>query len=824
MIDTKIAKKRPSLYITLASIIVITVVLILSLHAFYTYTTSKEKFLDEIRNTSVTTLVTLQKNIAGMMEAYAVNEYATLLTAELDRSNALAIIVEDYLTGKILGEKAFVSGKIRTTNDYIIDFNTKSTQQREWIHTAYYADVAPIVSSTGQEIGRITIYMQDTLIQQELNSIIKKTIIDTFFISLLLVIALFIALERYILKPLEKIVATIAKKDQHGIPLLPIENYEYQEVALLSESMNSMIATIRTSQEALRESEFRWKFAVDGNGDGLWDWNLKTDEVYFSSQWKRMLGFEDDEIANNISEWKNRIHPDDLEDVYADIERYFHGETTSYINEHRVLCKDGSYKWIRDRGIIVGFTQNNEPLRMIGTHTDISPQKELEFQIIQERNFVKTIIDNANSIIAVIQSDGTMSLLNHYAEKFTGYTQVQTASEPFFWKRFLPSEVQPKVLTIIEEAKKGNIVTNYRNEWVAKDGTARMFEWSNALVNKEDGSLDYIFTIGIDINERYEIQQKLHESNELNEKLLEEIKVQKNRFELAVEGTLDGLWDWNMQTNEMFFSSRFATMLGYSEDELPNTVEAWSSLLHPDDVDGAFKIVNRYLAQQGKGTYENTFRMRTKDGNWRWITGRGKAQFDSDGKPLRFVGFNTDISEQIAHQQQLEFMAKHDTLTKLPNRFLFSELLGLAMRNVKRNKEHLALLFVDLDGFKTINDTFGHRAGDELLCVVAQRMEDIVRENDIVARIGGDEFIIVINNLKNTNEFLPVIERLLKGLSEDVVYEKDILKISASIGISLYPQEQDISNEVLLHQADEAMYEAKMAGKNKYSFYTLQNK
>lgn len=129
-------------------------------------------------------------------------------------------------------------------------------------------------------------------------------------------------------------------------------------------------------EKKLRESETRWQFALEGAGDGLWDWNAVTNHVYFSKQWKAMLGYAEDEIANNLDEWKRRIHPDDLDQVITDLERYFSGMTEIYRNEHRVRCKDGSYKWILDRGKIISWTKDGKPLRVIGTHADISARKK----------------------------------------------------------------------------------------------------------------------------------------------------------------------------------------------------------------------------------------------------------------------------------------------------------------------------------------------------------------------------------------------------------------------------------------------------------------
>ena len=132
------------------------------------------------------------------------------------------------------------------------------------------------------------------------------------------------------------------------------------------------------TEAALRESEARWSFALEGSGDGVWDWNVQTDEVFYSNQWKAMIGYTDSEIGNKMDEWDKRIHPDDRAACYADMSNHFSGETEIFSNEHRLLCKDGSYKWILDRGKVVARQPDGKPLRVIGTHTDVSKRKELE--------------------------------------------------------------------------------------------------------------------------------------------------------------------------------------------------------------------------------------------------------------------------------------------------------------------------------------------------------------------------------------------------------------------------------------------------------------
>jgi PAS domain S-box-containing protein len=230
-------------------------------------------------------------------------------------------------------------------------------------------------------------------------------------------------------------------------------------------------------ERKLQESEFRWKFAIEGSGDGLWDWNLETDEVFFSTQWKKMLGFEEDEIKGSLKEWQKRVHPDHLQTVYKDIQNYLDGKTQKYANEHQVLCKDGSYKWILDRGIIVTRTQDGTPTRMIGTHTDVNTHRKLLIKlqdaqktVLHEKNFVETIIESANAVVAIIDSEGRMIKLNRYGQNFTGYTEEEISQEPYKWSCLLPQNIREKVLSIIENAKKGNIVKSYQNKWISKSG------------------------------------------------------------------------------------------------------------------------------------------------------------------------------------------------------------------------------------------------------------------------------------------------------------------------------------------------------------------
>lgn len=187
-------------------------------------------------------------------------------------------------------------------------------------------------------------------------------------------------------------------------------------------------------------------------------------------------------------------------------------------------------------------------------------------------------------------------------------------------------------------------------------------------------------------------------------------------------------------------------------------------------------------------------------------------------------GIFWDVTENILSRQALEHSAKHDSLTGLPNRYLFNELIKNVMHRCDRNNHLMALLYLDLDGFKEVNDNLGHEAGDQVLIDIAHPLKAaLLRKEDIVARLGGDEFVIAIADLSAQQEIIPILERLLTDLHLTIPCEKDgttlQLEVTASIGVSFYPQSNPISFDELLRQADDAMYQAKNSGKNRYYFF-----
>ena len=298
----------------------------------------------------------------------------------------------------------------------------------------------------------------------------------------------------------------------------------------------------------------------------------------------------------------------------------------------------------------------------------------------------------------------------------------------------------------------------------------------------------------------------------------EGLKESEERYALAARGANDGLWDWNLATNVIYFSPRWKAMLGYQDHEIGDSPDEWFDRIHDADRDRMKQEIAAH--QEGRAPhFEAVHRMRHRDGIFRWMLSRGMATRDAAGKPVRMAGSQTDITEGKVS----------DPLTGLPNRLLFLDRLDRLMKHAKRHTERsFAVLFLDLDAFKMINDSMGHLIGDQLLLGVAKRLEGCLRATDTVARLGhetftlarmgGDEFTVLLDDLRDPVDAERAAERIMKGLSEPFMLGGKEVFTSASIGIALGNASYRHPEEIL-RDADTAMYRAKSLGKARYEIF-----
>ena len=293
----------------------------------------------------------------------------------------------------------------------------------------------------------------------------------------------------------------------------------------------------------------------------------------------------------------------------------------------------------------------------------------------------------------------------------------------------------------------------------------------------------------------------------------------ENRWKLALESTGDGVWDWHIPTGAEFYSKRLIEMYGFAEGELANQSMELDQRTHPDD--RAQMEVDRDWHLQGlTPTYHNEHRVLCKDGTWKWVLSRGMViSRDPGGKPLRMIGTHTDITERKDAEALIRQQAFFDALTGLPNRRMLRDRLEQEIKRCKRDGQQLAILFMDLDHFKEVNDTLGHDSGDQLLVEAAKRIRQCVRDSDTVARMGGDEFTVILTDISKTDQLEPLLQKILRSMDALFQIGDEQVFVSASMGITLYPMD-GTEIEDLYKNADQALYVAKGEGRNRFSFFT----
>jgi len=299
------------------------------------------------------------------------------------------------------------------------------------------------------------------------------------------------------------------------------------------------------------------------------------------------------------------------------------------------------------------------------------------------------------------------------------------------------------------------------------------------------------------------------------------LRESEERYALAARGANDGLWDWNLATNEVYYSPRWKSMLGWTDTEVGATPEDWLGRIHPDDVERVRADIAGHVAGYAPHL-ETEHRIRHRDGHFLWVLCRGVAVRDAAGKPTRMAGSQTDVTERKNTEEQLLHDAFHDALTNLPNRALFTDLLTRSLGRARRRADYrFAVLFIDLDRFKVVNDSLGHSIGDELLKALTRRIERCVRPGDTVARLGGDEFTILVDDIGSASDATRVADRIQHELAHPFNLGGHEVFSSASIGIALSASGYQAADD-LLRDADIAMYRAKALGKARYEVFDTQ--
>ena len=299
----------------------------------------------------------------------------------------------------------------------------------------------------------------------------------------------------------------------------------------------------------------------------------------------------------------------------------------------------------------------------------------------------------------------------------------------------------------------------------------------------------------------------------------ESLRQSEEKYRTILDNIQEGYFEVDLAGNLIFFNDSTCLLLGYSQEELLGMND--QQYTNKETSKKVFQTFNK-VYNTGEPTKGFDWQIIRKDGTKRYIEASVSLQKDSSDKPMGFRGIVRDVTERKQIEQQLNHMATHDVLTGLPNRMLFIDRLEVALAQSKRNRHKLAVMMLDLDNFKNVNDTLGHMVGDQLLKEVGYRLSGLVRQSDTVARLGGDEFIILLSDIERREDSVGIAEIVLKAFQQPFVFGNHKITSSTSIGIAVYPDDgEDI--DALLKNSDMAMYSVKTQGRNNYKFFSRVN-
>ncbi len=339
---------------------------------------------------------------------------------------------------------------------------------------------------------------------------------------------------------------------------------------------------------------------------------------------------------------------------------------------------------------------------------------------------------------------------------------------------------------------------------VLADGSCKWVQMTSSAVSSDALEMVRVGLV-LDITARTEAEVALRERDKL--------------WKLALESTGDGVWDWNIVSGIVTYSERFLEMYGLVSNESSTLPENFDDRTHPDDLPRT--LLDRRAHLQGRtASYVNERRVRAEDGSWKWVLARGMVMArDEHGRPTRMVGTHTDISERKKSEALIWRQANFDALTGLPNRRMLRDRLEQSIKKTSRAGLQLALLFIDLDHFKQVNDSVGHPMGDQLLIQAARRISACVREVDTVGRLGGDEFTVILSEMSDPERADQIAQKIVQAMSEAFTLGSEVAVVSASIGITLYPNDATDIDDLFKH-ADQALYLAKDGGRNRVGHFT----
>lgn len=417
----------------------------------------------------------------------------------------------------------------------------------------------------------------------------------------------------------------------------------------------------------------------------------------------------------------------------------------------------------------------------------------------------QAILDGMASQIALLDEQGKIIEVNRAWSEYTEQNGLPGGGIGFGYLDLLKMGGMPvdDLAEQVQSVMSGAATRYVREHRCLSEGKETWWRFSGTPAPLADGYGGAV-VVHTDITETKIVEAALAKSEE--------------RYALAAEGANDGLFEWDITQGQLYLSPRWKEIVGYQSHELTTDCNEWLERLHPEDRERVKMEILRN-SSDGNAKINIEYRIRKKDHSYCWVLCRAIVMFNPDGKPIRMVGSISDITDRKRYEDRLAHNAMHDPLTSLPNRLLLAERLERAMdRFVRNGGQRYAVLFLDLDNFKHVNDSLGHQVGDKLLIELGDRLQKCVRPHDTVARLGGDEFALLLEEITGDSAAVITAKRIQAAFARPFYADSRPISVTASIGIVIGSLGHRSPVEVL-RDADTAMYKAKAAGRNDYTIF-----
>ncbi|RYZ96659.1 MAG: diguanylate cyclase, partial [Moraxellaceae bacterium] len=530
-----------------------------------------------------------------------------------------------------------------------------------------------------------------------------------------------------------------------------------------------------------------------------------------SAEMYRIFGVDPTLPPPEFMELAQRIHPDDRETFIWNYHAFMR-EGTGYQMDFRLPQANGDFLWIEARSETIR-DEDGRAIKLIGTAQDITERKKTELALNASESRFRAFMENTPILAFIKDNDGKFVYINPTFERTFDILLEDIIGKTVF--DYWPLEVAQKVHAHDAPIYTSNEQVEAYEDVPTKHGMRHWFSVKFGFTNAEGQR--FLGATAMDITDNYRAEQALRTSTELLETSQSIAKL--------------GGWELDIATLQVSWTNESYRLHDATPGEFCPTLEGCIGYLIGESRERFVAALD--VAMHYGESFDIEVESFTTKGRRIDVRVNCSATLHH-GKPIKLTGIFQDISDQKAAQVALEtanrelgrtnavlkHIAHYDPLTHLPNRVLLADRMQQAMIHNQRHGKSLAVAFLDLDGFKSVNDQHGHSVGDTLLITLAQRMRAAMREGDTLARIGGDEFVAVLTDLKEISDCEPLLDRLLKAAAEPVIHGDHILEVSASIGVTIYPQD-GVDAEHLLRHADQAMYVAKQAGKNCYHLFDV---